>query len=317
MFLSTRMRQRAFKRLALGGLILAEIAEAHAQTVGFNPTDYGRAQLPLRQTTGDAVDFIDRNKGAFEPIAELDPKDPIAASARPIGRIDVVLRNARTGQMVGASCTGTLVSGDYVLTNHHCLPQVGDLTPVKASILMDYLTLDGRGSKRFEIETRPAEFDAGLDYAVAKAAGNPTREYGMARISGEAVPAARSMLVIHHPLGRPKVMSRFRCFAMKDQPGDANLHHRCDTLGGSSGSLMFDGSVAGIALHKEGGLDPKDPSSFNSATRLSAILKHSHILSEIAGEQVTPVANTKTPRPSPASNTVLGTDQMNSIMRGK
>ncbi|GEL44814.1 hypothetical protein MEX01_54050 [Methylorubrum extorquens] len=304
--------------LAVSALYMfAHIDLARAQVVGFDPSDYGRAQLPLRQTTGDAVAFIDQNKGAFEPIAELDPKDALAALARPIGRIDVVLRNTRTGQTVGASCTGTLLPGDYVLTNHHCLPQAGELTPVKASILMDYLTLDGRGSKRFEIDARPAEFDARLDYAVAKAAGNPTREYGTARISGEAVPATRSMLVIHHPLGRPKVMSRFRCFAMKDQPGDANLHHRCDTLGGSSGSLMFDGSVAGIALHKEGGLDPTDPSSYNSATRLAAILKHSRILAEIAGEQVAPVASTKAPTPAPASSNVLDTNQMNSILRGR
>ncbi len=48
---------------------------------------------------------------------------------------------------------------------------------------------------------------------------------------------------------------------------------------------MFDASVAGIALHKEGGLDPKDPSSFNAATRLSAILGRSSILSEIAARR--------------------------------
>ncbi|GJD94404.1 trypsin-like serine peptidase [Methylobacterium iners] len=325
MVLSPRMRQRAATSLALGGLLLAGLAgtAAHAQTVGFDPADYGRAQLPLRQTTGDAVAFIDQNKGAFEPIAELDPKDPIAALARPVGRVDVVMKNNRTGQTVGASCTGTLLPGDYVLTNHHCLPQSGEVSPVKASILMDFLTLDGRGSKRFEIEARPVEFDARLDYAVARAAGNPTREYGTARISGEAVPAARSMLVIHHPLGRPKVMSRFRCFAMKDQPGDANLHHRCDTLGGSSGSLMFDGSVAGIALHKEGGLDPRDPSSFNSATRLAAILKHSRILAEIAGGQGATAASAKVgpstgaPSATAPSAAPLDPGGMNAILRGR
>jgi hypothetical protein len=318
--------------VAVGPAVIGTAPSARAQSIGFDPADYGRAQLPSRQTTGDAAAYVDQNKGAFEPISELDPKDGLAALARPIGRVDIVLRNARTGQQVGASCTGALLPGDYVLTNHHCLPQSGDLAPVKASILMDYLTLDGKGSRRFEIDPKPVEFDARLDYALARAAGNPSAAYGTVRLSGETVPGNRSMLVIHHPLGRPKVMSRFRCFAMKDQAEGPDLRHRCDTLGGSSGSLMFDASVAGIALHKEGGLDPKDPSSFNKATRLSAILGRSRILSEIAASQGRPVAAAaptgdapagippaKTgaaPSPRPADGP-LDPAGMNAILRGR
>lgn len=316
-------------------LALCAADPARAQSVGFDPADYGRAQLPLRQTTGDAAAYVDQNKGAFEPISELDPKDGLAALARPIGRVDIVLRNTRTGQQVGASCTGALLPGDYVLTNHHCLPQAGDMTPVKASILMDYLTLDGKGSRRFEIDPKPVEYDARLDYALARVAGAPGATYGTVRLSGEAVAGNRSMLVIHHPLGRPKVMSRFRCFAMKDQAEGPDLRHRCDTLGGSSGSLMFDASVAGIALHKEGGLDPKDPSSFNKATRLSAILGRSRILSEIAAGQGRPVAAAAdTPPPAgagpktgaapaarpaagPPADGPLDPASMNAILRGR
>ena len=324
----TPIRPRARTVAAGTGLLLAlgAVDPARAQSVGFDPADYGRAQLPLRQTTGDAAAYVDQNKGAFEPVSELDPKDGLAALARPIGRVDIVLKNARTGQQVGASCTGTLLPGDTVLTNHHCLPQSGDLTPVKASILMDYLTLDGKGSRRFEIDPKPLEFDARLDYALARVAGNPAATYGTARLSGEAVPGSRSMLVIHHPLGRPKVMSRFRCFALKDQAEGMDLRHRCDTLGGSSGSLMFDASVSGIALHKEGGLDPKDPTSFNSATRLTAILGRSPILARIAAAQGRPVAAADPvpqpgPRPAappaPAADGPLDPGRMNAILRGR
>ncbi|WP_342152864.1 serine protease [Methylorubrum sp. SB2] len=326
----TSIRRR--HRLAGAGacllLALGTAGPAAGQSVGFDPADYGRAQLPLRQTTGDAAAYVDQNKGAFEPIAELDSKDGLAALARPIGRVDIVLRNARTGQQVGASCTGTLLPGDYVLTNHHCLPQGGELVPVKASILMDYLTLDGKGSRRFEINPKPVEFDARLDYALTRAEGNPTAAYGAAKLSGEAVPGNRSMLVIHHPLGRPKVMSRFRCFALKDQAVGPDLRHRCDTLGGSSGSLMFDASVAGVALHKEGGLDPKDTTSFNNATRLTALLGRSPILARIAAAQGRPVAaadpaprpaaaNPMTAPPAPAADGPLDPARMNAILRGR
>lgn len=325
-------RRRPFRAGACLLLALGASGPAAGQSVGFDPADYGRAQLPLRQTTGDAAAYVDQNKGAFEPISELDPKDGLAALARPIGRVDIVLRNARTGQQVGASCTGTLLPGDYVLTNHHCLPQGGELVPAKASILMDYLTLDGKGSRRFEIDPKPVEFDARLDYALVRVAGNPTAAYGAARLSGEAVPGNRSMLVIHHPLGRPKVMSRFRCFALKDQAEGPDLRHRCDTLGGSSGSLMFDASVAGVALHKEGGLDPKDTTSFNNATRLTALLERSPILARIAAAQGRPVAAADpAPRPAaagpmpatapppaaPAADGPLDPARMNAILRGR
>lgn len=324
---SIRRRRRSLGAGACLLLALGMSGPAAGQSVGFDPADYGRAQLPLRQTTGDAAAYVDQNKGAFEPISELDPKDGLAALARPIGRVDIVLKNTRTGQQVGASCTGTLLPGDYVLTNHHCLPQGGEMVPVKASILMDYLTLDGKGSRRFEIDPKPVEFDARLDYALARVAGNPTATYGAAKLSGDAVPGNRSMLVIHHPLGRPKVMSRFRCFALKDQTDGPDLRHRCDTLGGSSGSLMFDASVAGVALHKEGGLDPKDTTSFNNATRLTALLGRSPILSKIAAAQGRPVAaadpaprpNAANPvtAPAPAADGPLDPARMNAILRGR
>ncbi|MGU3496154.1 trypsin-like serine peptidase [Xanthobacteraceae bacterium A53D] len=278
-------------------------APARAQSVGFNPADYGKAQLPMRQSTGDASTYIDANKGAFEPIAELDPGDPLAALAKPIGRVDIVLRNRKTGAEVGVSCTGELLPGDHVLTNHHCLPQEGDLTPVKASILMDYVTLDGKGARRFELDTRPVEWNAKLDYAIARVSGDPAATYGTVKIAAAPAGTSRSLMVIHHPMGRPKVMSRFRCMALKQQDADGGeLRHRCDTLGGSSGSLLFDGRSLGVALHKEGGLDPADPSSYNTATGMAALLEASPILKALASEDAEPPAGEAPPDEAPVAS---------------
>lgn len=290
-----------------------------AQAIGFDPADYGKAQLPMRQSTGDAATYIDANKGAFEPISELDPGDPLAALARPIGRVDIVLRNRKTGEEIGVSCTGELLAGNYVLTNHHCLPMQGDLTPVKASILMDYTTLDGKGAERFELDPKPAEWSAKLDYAIAKASGNPTATFGTVKITAAPAASSRSLLVIHHPMGRPKVMSRFRCMALKQQEEGGELRHRCDTLGGSSGSLLFDGRSFGVALHKEGGLDPKDPSSFNTATSMTALIGASPILKGIAqAETEKPAAEQPSAaREQPDSGpSAPDTATMNSILRG-
>jgi hypothetical protein len=312
-----------------GVLALALVAiatSARAQTTGFNPADYGKARLPARQSTGDAATYIDANKGAFEPIGELNPRDPLAIRARPIGRVDIVMRNRSSGEESGVTCTGSLVAGDMVLTNHHCLPVDGELEPTKASILLDYHTLEGTGSRRFDMEVRPVEFSAALDYALARVEGRPAASYGAVQLRLAQYSDGQSLMVFHHPLGRPKMISRFRCFGVRNQPQDAEFRHRCDTLGGSSGSLIFTTSGEVVALHKEGGLDPKDPSSFNTATRFSALLASSEALRGISrvpagiARAQPPVAAPASPQPAERSRRnadALEVDDMNDALKGK
>ena len=319
---------RSFSLIYIFMFLATSALPAAAQSIGFSAADYGKIQLPIRQSTGDAAAYIDTNKGAFEPIAELDPNDPLAVLAHPIGRVDILMRNSRTGEEFGASCTGELLPGDYVLTNHHCLPMEGDVRPVKASILMDYVTLDGKGAQRFDLEPQPAEWSSKLDYAITKAQGRPTGTYGAVKIAALQPGESRSLLVIHHPVGRPKVMSRFRCMAIKEQDDTAELRHRCDTLGGSSGSILIDSRSFGIALHKEGGLDPTDPSSFNTATSMVALLAASPILRAMAdaedkstsGQQPVapqhPVASDM-PTTGSASRPDDDIGKMNGILRGQ
>jgi V8-like Glu-specific endopeptidase len=297
------------------------IGAATAQVAGFDPADYGKAQLPVRQSTGDAATYVEANKGAFEPIGELDATDPIAALARPIGRIDVVLRHRKTDEEIGASCTGSLLPDNYVLTNHHCLPTEGEFEAVKASILFDYLALDGRGAKRYAIAVKPTEWNATLDYALIKADGEPNAAYGAVKLQFAPGLPGQSLMVIHHPLGRPKMMSRFRCLALREQPDATELRHRCDTLGGSSGSLVFNTRGEIVALHREGGLDPKDQSSFNTATRFAPILAESATLRRIAAspapERLAPPDQRPAARASAPPPGHLDTKQMNDILRGR
>jgi hypothetical protein len=117
------------------------------------------------------------------------------------------------------------------------------------------------------------------------------------------------------------MMSRFRCLALREQPDAAELRHRCDTLGGSSGSLVFNVGGEIVALHKEGGLDPKDQSSFNTATLFASILAESDVLKRIAATATSsrPVtqdqpSTAKTPAPPTGS---LDIKQMHDILRGR
>jgi hypothetical protein len=67
-------------------------------------------------------------------------------------------------------------------------------------------------------------------------------------------------------------MTQFKCFAHDKPPSSPDVvRHVCDTLGGSSGGVLFDAGLAPVALHHTGGLNKNDPASFNQATALAAI----------------------------------------------
>jgi hypothetical protein len=304
--------------------VMAFAVPAIAQEAKFESTDYGKANLPVRQNTGDAAAFIAASEGgAFEPIVELSPNDQMAYLAQPIGRIDVLLRDKATGEQGGSTCTGSLLGGGLVLTNDHCLPQEGNYEVLEASILMNYHTLDGVASARFAIDPVTVESSFDLDFAVARVDPAAEQQFGHIFIGTVPPGEGSARVVIHHPLGKPKVMSRFRCLVFSDRAGPPVVAHRCDTLPGSSGSVLFDERGIAVALHRGGGLDPADPSSFNMAIDFAAILQVSQVLGSTpavtgaeAAVSAAGTAQTDATEPAPTEDDgSLSTDQMNDILK--
>jgi V8-like Glu-specific endopeptidase len=262
--------------LAISSLIaVAAVMQAHApaqaQVAKFDIRDYGTANLVPRQSTADSNTFIaGQSGGAFEPIGALRADDEIRKIARSIGRVDVVMRE-EGGREFLATCTGTVLPHGFVLTNHHCIPVTGSNKPVRASILMNYLDQDGRESRRFDLSVTPADSSEKLDFSIVQIQGDAS-EYEGVQLSDAPVQPGQSLVVIHHPQGRPMVMTRFRCQASSDQPDQSALRHRCDTLPGSSGAMILTSGLKGVALHFGGGLQPGDERSFNLSTRISALV---------------------------------------------
>jgi hypothetical protein len=301
-----------------------------AQSALFEASDYGQAQLIVRQNTGDAAAFIAASEGgAFEPISELSPNDRMAVLARPIGRIDVLLRDINTGEEFASTCTGVLLGDGMVMTNYHCLPQVGSYEVLAASILMNYNSLDGTGSARFDVSPTLIDGREDLDFAIAQVDPAAESQFGYVALGVLPLEQGATRVVIHHPLGRPKVMSRFRCLVLNDRAGPPVVAHRCDTLPGSSGSMMFDDRGVAVALHRAGGLDASDPTSFNMAIDIGTILQASATLAgspaALAGAgsdvptQATTAADTPPADGAEAPDTTQGdmtTDQMNDILKG-
>lgn len=271
---------------------------AAQQPLLFKASEYGRANLRVNESTGNVAGFFAVQKGAFEPLSMFPPTDPIRLSAKPVGRVDVLVK-LPSGEEGVETCTGALLAGDYVLTNHHCIPQSGAKKPVKASIVMDYLQADGVGSERFEISLKPEDFNESRDYVVVKAEGSPTVKYGFVRLSPTPTDPGQPLMIFHHPMGRPKVMTRVRCFAMSSQPDKSVLHHQCDTMPGSSGSLILSNRGETLALHFSGGLNADDPSSYNIAIRIPDIVSNSAFLQNIIARQggATPGATASVPTP--------------------
>ena len=305
-------------------------APAAAQVALFEASDYGQAQLIVRQNTGDAAAFIAASEGgAFEPIFELSPNDRMAILAQPIGRIDVLLRDVNTGEEEASTCTGALLGDGMVMTNYHCMPQGGQYEVLAASILMNYNSLDGTGSARFEVLPALIDWQEDLDFAIAQVDPAAEAQFGHVSIGQTPVGEGATRVLIHHPLGRPKVMSRFRCLVLNDRAGMPVVAHRCDTLPGSSGSLMFDDRGIAVALHRAGGLDSSDPTSFNMAIDMGTILATSTILAASPAAQAgqvpagqtqgtpatdeTPAEGEDTEQEAPGG---LTTDQMNDILTG-
>jgi V8-like Glu-specific endopeptidase len=267
--------------LAMGGLAgaaaaMPAFAPAHAQAFSFNPRDYGLTDLPRRQSTGDSTTVVAAQGGAFEPIRALRPDDEYRRAAHSIGRVDIVLRT-QDGRESGSMCTGTVLPRGYVLTNYHCIPgKEPGAKVVRASIVMDYLQ-QGDAGRRFELTVTPAESNYNLDFAIVAIQGDASEFEGV-RVAAADVQPGQSLVIIHHPEGRPMVMTRFNCRAYSEQPDPNFLRHRCDTMPGSSGSMILTSVLAGVALHFEGGLQPNDDHSFNRSTRMSALLGASPLL---------------------------------------
>ncbi len=254
--------------------LLASAPFSCAQDLLFPANQFGNANLRPNQSLGGNDSYIQSQKnGVFEPLSEFNEGDIFRKQSRPVGRLSMLVRG-KDGSEGVATCTATLVSDDRLLTNYHCIPGF-EGTVLKAIIHLGYLRQDQDAVDSYPVDIDPLNADAGLDFSLLHVEGNPGQKYGHVEVVPARVEPNSSLVIFHHPAGLPLRLTRFRC---KAYPGAAyNGHvfrHRCDTLGGSSGSLVFDNSHRVVALHHSGGLTGDSQSSFNAGTSIQAILEH-------------------------------------------
>ncbi len=160
-------------------------------------------------------------------------------------------------------CTGFLVSSDLMMTNQHC-PQ-SETEWRNALIDFDYNAAGAIPKvttfKQFILS------NVALDVSIFRLSWTPPGRVPLA-LEGATLQERRELIVIQHPAGEPKQVSRTGCIAIGVQlrgvtPLKTDFGHGCDTLGGSSGSGVMDiSTLKVIGLHHLG-FEPTDPCILN------------------------------------------------------
>lgn len=265
----------------------------HEGEVEYPADYYGRVDLPLPQAFGHLKRLIGDTDN-FEPVKEFSEQNRYRIMAGPIGRLDLLVK--RNGKQGVSLCTGWVISVDYIMTNHHCIPGKSGKV-LKASLLMNYLE-EGKtsGTQRFVVETQPVETSSDLDYSIVRVRGNPGAKYGIIPMQARDPHPDEELFVIQHPAGKAKRLTRRNCRADNETERPEELRHFCDTLGGSSGSPVFsDNDMSLVGLHFAG-IEKK----VNFAKRMTAILQNSPILRQLgqAPQESAPAAQAPAPKPT-------------------
>jgi endonuclease G len=175
-----------------------------------------------------------------------------ATAARAVGRVNI--RDER-GRLAGYG-TGSLVSPELLLTNHHVLPDA--LTAERSTIEFDYEDgIDGRPLQPQVSPLDPGRFfvaDQQLDIALVAVQAEPTdlARFGFNRLmaaEGKAI-VGDFVTIIQHPRGEKKQVA-LRENRIVDV-FDIFLHYETDTEPGSSGSPVFNDQWEIVALHHAG-----------------------------------------------------------------
>lgn len=261
-------------------MLYPSLAWSAVKDAEFDGDQYGRVNLFNKQMTRTYEAVLD-GRPNYELLQQYGTTDRLRQLSRPVGRLDVMTRD--NGMSV---CTASIISDRHILTNNHCIPGKGVV--VAASILMNYYSTDNEQvTRRYEVDPNPVETSAALDYSILLVKGNPAREFGTIRIAARDPAAGEALLILHHPGGRPKYVTRGGCLATSPDPLSGNeILHRCDTLPGSSGSPVLsesDGRV--IGLHFAGMAEAS--ARMNFAKRMSSVYAASAILRSIVLNETT------------------------------
>lgn len=153
------------------------------------------------------------------------------------------------------SCSGFLVGPDRIMTNRHCIKnsirfQTNAISCDDVEVQLDYRDPNQTPIK---LGCQSAQAHDVLDIAILHIKPGDAAQLNGRHIfsfadSAEQLPMRVN--VLHHPAGMPMRLSR-QCRVV-DRATDGSLRHLCNTIGGSSGSPLINGSGDVIGVQYKG-----------------------------------------------------------------
>lgn len=179
-------------------------------------------------------------------IGDLAESNRIKDWSLPVADVDL--------PVMGSRCTGFLISEDVLMTNQHCIPSASYARGV--TVTFDHVKGVSAGSQeRFDC----SEFignDETLDFALLRCSGSPGAVYGYVSLDAGVFSTGKQITVIQQNCDY--YSSRNCDWTKKYSQGQitavaSEYTHNADTLGGSSGSPVFDSSSGHVlAIHHAG-----------------------------------------------------------------
>ena len=208
----------------------------------------------LYEYTGDLIDVVSRVSGAVAKLSMI--KDTANVPKRYV-------------------CTGFLVGDSTLVTNEHCVASQQDCANTKVIFGYEFNRVGQMpGMEQYDcLSLRAVDF--GLDTAVLELAGEPGKRWSSLTLAARPAQDGERLFIIQHPAGEPKQISEGDCIVFESSsPGRvtrSDFAHLCDTLGGSSGSPVFNVSGEVVGLHHWGRDVSGRYSGSNRAVRMELV----------------------------------------------
>lgn len=214
-----------------------------------------------------------------ESIIGDDNREHLAIYEAPEAKIKIVRRvqgavakvsflKFHNGVRARYVCTGFLVTRELLVTNQHCVSD--DSVCRSTKVLFGYM-LNNQGLIP-EVEQYDCAgivvVNADSDVTLLRLSESANEKWGVLKLATQDVKKGDRLFVIQHPAGEPKQISDINCTVLDIpvagvKPG-LDLAHSCDTMGGSSGSPVFNQLGEVVGLHHWG----REPGSqFSNANR--------------------------------------------------
>lgn len=205
----------------------------------------------------------------WKEISSLSTSSPIRQAGKSVADIDL--------PVMGSRCTGFLISENILMTNHHCIPTSSHSRGVTA-VFNHVKGVSKSSHTKYDCSTFIGN-NSKLDYALLKCKGFPGRTYGFVELDDTQMTRGDEIYIVQQNCDyysdRDCDYTKKYSLGSISQVADEYTHN-ADTLGGSSGSPVFDKETNSvIAIHHAGlGNNGMGRGVENYAVPMSKIVPH-------------------------------------------